>query len=219
MGSRRRPTSSSARWRRRTSSRCRSAPTSGGGRTGPRPPRSTSRMSRVGDPGHRDVPRLSATELADRAGVGSSLVDRLVELGIIEPDADGTFSRGDVYRARLLDDLGRAGISIESMAKVLEQGEISLSTFDLPVYERFTLVSQSTFREASERHHVPLELLAAVRESIGSSEPGADDLIREDELRILPLIELAAREGVPAAGHRTVAARVRREPRPHRRDR
>jgi adenylate cyclase len=141
------------------------------------------------------VTRLSRNELADRAGVASGWIDRLVRLDILEPSADGTFSRGDVYRARLLDDLQRAGIPIESMAKVLAQGEVSLSTFDLPVYERFTLVSQTTFREASERHHVPLELLTAVRESIGSSEPDPDDLLREDELRILPLIEFQLSKG------------------------
>jgi hypothetical protein len=152
-------------------------------------------MSDVDDRGDATVSRLSKDDLADRAGVASELVDGLVELGILEPGADGTFSRGDVYRARLLDDLERAGIPIDSMAKVLEQGEVSLSTFDLPVYERFTLVSRTTFREASERHHVPLELLTVVREAIGSSEPGPDDLLREDELRIVPLIEFQLSKG------------------------
>lgn len=139
--------------------------------------------------------RVSRTELADRAGVEPEWIDLLVDLDILHPGGDGTFSRGDVYRARLLDDLERAGIPLDSMAKVLERGEVSLSTFDLPVYERFTLVSRTTFREASERHHVPLELLKVVREAIGSSEPGPDDLVREDELRILPLIEFQLSKG------------------------
>jgi class 3 adenylate cyclase len=141
------------------------------------------------------VSRVSKQELAERAGVEPEWIDRVVDLGILGPDGDGTFSRGDVYRVRLLDDLERAGIALESMAQVLDRGEISLSTFDLPVYERFTLVSQTTFREASEQHGVPLELLVVVREAIGSAEPGADDLVREDELRILPLIELQISKG------------------------
>jgi adenylate cyclase len=94
-----------------------------------------------------------------------------------------------------MDDLERAGIPLDAMAKVLEQGEVSLASFDLPVYERFSLVSETTFREASEQHGVPLDLLMAVREAIGSAEPAPGDLMREDELRILPLIELQIAQG------------------------
>jgi class 3 adenylate cyclase len=143
----------------------------------------------------RIVSRVPREELAARAGVQSEWSDRLVDLGILRPDIDGSFSMGDVYRARLMDDLERAGIPLDSMAQVLEQGEVSLSSFDLPVYERFSLLSDTTFREASEQHDVPLELLMVVREAIGSAEPGPDDLVREDELRILPLIELQIARG------------------------
>jgi adenylate cyclase len=141
------------------------------------------------------VSRVSREELAVRAGVESSRVERLVELDILRPVDDGSFSRGDVYRTRLMDDLERAGIPYETMAQVLERGEVSLSSFDLPVYERFPQVSETTFREASEEHGVPLDLLTVVRESIGSAEPGPDDLVREDEFRILPLIELQLARG------------------------
>jgi hypothetical protein len=94
-----------------------------------------------------------------------------------------------------MDDLERAGIPLDAMVQVLERGEVSLSSFDLPVNERFSLVSGTTFREASEQNDVPLDLLTVVREVIGSAEPGPDDLVREDELRILPLIELQIARG------------------------
>lgn len=139
--------------------------------------------------------RVSREELAARAGVESQWLDRLVDLGIVRPVIDGTFSTGDVYRARLMADLERAGIPLDAMAQLLDQGEISLSSYDLPVYERFSLMTETTFREASEQHDVPLDLLLVVREAIGSAQPGPDDLVREDELRILPLIELQIARG------------------------
>jgi hypothetical protein len=39
-------------------------------------------------------------ELAERAGVPASFVDRLIELGIVTAVEDGTFSDADVYRVR-----------------------------------------------------------------------------------------------------------------------
>ncbi len=144
---------------------------------------------------HPSMNRVSEEELGGRAGVETAWLERLVDLGILKPADDGSFSRGDVYRARLMDELERAGIPLDAMAQVLERGEVSLSSFDLPVYERFSLMSETTFREASEQHDVPLDLLMVVREAIGSAEPGPDDLVREDELRILPLIQLQIARG------------------------
>jgi adenylate cyclase len=141
------------------------------------------------------VPKVSRIELAERAGVEDEWVGRLVDLGILEPDADGSFSTGDVRRARVVDDLERAGLQLEAMAEVLASGELSLATFDLPVFDRFALLSGTTFHEVSAEHGVPLELLIALREAIGSAQPGQDDLVREDELRVLALIELQLQRG------------------------
>jgi adenylate cyclase len=138
-------------------------------------------------------------ELATRVGVDPEWVGRLVDLGILEPADDGSFSTGDVQRARVLDDLERAGIPLDGFAKVLERGELSLASFDLPVYERFSLLTQTTLSEASEQRGVPFPLLIAMREALGYAEPGAEDLVREDELRILPLIELQLARGVRPA--------------------
>jgi adenylate cyclase len=138
---------------------------------------------------------MSQETLAARAGVEPAWVGRLVELGILRPAEDGSFSTGDVRRARLLDELEQAGVSLDAMAEVLARGDLSLATFDLPVFDRFAVLSDTTFEAASAAHGVPVELLMVMREAIGSAEPSPTDYLREDELRILPLIELQHGQG------------------------
>jgi hypothetical protein len=46
--------------------------------------------------------QLSLEELIERSGVDARLVDRLVELRILVPDAGGRFGPADVYRVRLI---------------------------------------------------------------------------------------------------------------------
>jgi hypothetical protein len=143
----------------------------------------------------RIVERVAQEELAVRAGVHPEWVTRLVGLGILKPAVDGSFSVGDVRRARLIDGLERAGLPLEAMAEVLVGGELSLASFDLPLYQRFSLLTETTFQQASAEHGVPLELLMVVREAVGYAQPGAEDLVREDELRVVPLIKLQLSKG------------------------
>jgi DNA-binding transcriptional MerR regulator len=143
----------------------------------------------------RIVERVAQEELAVRAGVHPEWVTRLVGLGILKPAVDGSFSVGDVRRARLIDGLERAGLPLEAMAEVLMGGELSLASFDLPLYQRFSLLTETTFQQASAEHGVPLELLMVVREAVGYAQPGAEDLVREDELRVVPLIKLQLSKG------------------------
>jgi hypothetical protein len=53
---------------------------------------------------------LSRVDVAARAGVGPSDVDRLVALGIIVPDDAGAFSAGDVRRVVIVRTLERSGV-------------------------------------------------------------------------------------------------------------
>jgi adenylate cyclase len=56
-------------------------------------------------------------------------------------------------------------------------------------------MSLETFREAHERTGIPLELLIAVRESLGLATPDPDDRLREDELAVLPFLQLQIESG------------------------
>jgi hypothetical protein len=45
-----------------------------------------------------------------------AFVSQLVELGIVSPDEDGTFSTGDVRRMCLLRTLDRSGLPLDGAA-------------------------------------------------------------------------------------------------------
>jgi len=84
----------------------------------------------------------------------------------------------------------RAGVPLEGIAAAVRDGALSFSYLDATAFDRFAGVSGTTFRELSERTGVPLDVLMVVREAHGFAEPRPEDHVREDELSIVPLIEL-----------------------------
>ncbi|MGH2635461.1 MAG: adenylate/guanylate cyclase domain-containing protein [Actinomycetota bacterium] len=138
----------------------------------------------------------SRQDVARRAGVDPGYVDRLVELGILKPGSGDTFSPGDVRRARWLESFERAGVPLEGIATAVRDGALSFSYLDATAFDRFAGVSRTTFRELSERTGVPLDLLLVVREAHGFAEPRPEDHVREDELAVVPAIELQLSSGI-----------------------
>lgn len=57
--------------------------------------------------------RLNRPELEAHARVAPAFVDRLCELGILAPAADGTFGSGDAFRVRLLEACDRACLTLD----------------------------------------------------------------------------------------------------------
>jgi adenylate cyclase len=137
--------------------------------------------------------------VATQAGVSPEQVAAFVDLGILTPALDGSFSAGDVRRARVVEGLVRAGLPLEAMATAMEQGDLSLDFLDLPVYDRFSRLSDTTFQDLSARHGIPLELLTVIREAIGFARARPEDRVREDELGIAPAIELQLSRGFKPA--------------------
>jgi adenylate cyclase len=135
-------------------------------------------------------------EVADRAGVAREYVDRLMELGIVQPSPENGLTRGDVRRVKLAETLEGAGITLDALVAGLESGRLSLGFMDLPSYQRFATLADDSFRQVSERTELPLELLTVVREATGGAVPDPDDRMREDELEIVPALEEALRTGV-----------------------
>jgi adenylate cyclase len=137
----------------------------------------------------------SRQEVARRAGVDPDYVDRLVELGILRPGTGDAFSTGDVRRARWVHSLERAGVPLDGMAEAVRAGALSFSFLDASAFDRFAGVSSTTFRELSERTGIPLDLLKVVRDAVGFAEPQPEDHVREDELSVVPVIELQLSSG------------------------
>jgi adenylate cyclase len=139
-------------------------------------------------------------QAAERAGVEPSYIDRLVKLGILAPAESEQFSSGDVRRVLMAKSLDDAGMPLERVGDAIRSGALSLDFLDAAAYERFAALASETFQQVSDRTGIPLELLTVIREAIGMAEPSPDDRLREDEMAIVPFIELQVSLGFrPAA--------------------
>jgi adenylate cyclase len=137
----------------------------------------------------------TSQEVAQRAGVDPGYLDRLVELGILTPAAGARFSPGDVLRARWVQSLEQAGVPLEGMAAAVADGTMSFSFMDVPAFDRFGGLSDTTFSQLSARTGIPMELLTVVREAVGFAAPQPEDHVREDELSVVSAIEAQLAEG------------------------
>ena len=141
------------------------------------------------------VERYEIAEAAERAGVSVEELSRLIELGILKPDADDRFTSGDVRRAGLIKSLTTAGIPIDGLGAAMRSGEVSLDFLDEPAYERFSALSDVTFAQLAERTGVSVELLMLIRDATGSNPPVPDDRVRDGELPFAAFIEFQVKAG------------------------
>jgi adenylate cyclase len=146
-------------------------------------------------------------EAAARAGVTLDRLTELLALEIIKPRSSDEFSVGDVRRAGLVETLLEAGLPLDALTEGFRRGLLTLDFVDGPEYDRFPQMSRETFGEVSERTGVPFSLLAVIRETGGFGSPAIHDLMREDELRVVPFVEIQVRLGFdPVAIERLLRA-------------
>jgi class 3 adenylate cyclase len=149
---------------------------------------------------------LTLTQAARRAGVEPEYVEQLVEVGILHPRPDG-YTIGDVRRIGLLPALERTGLPLEAMSAGIASGLLSLDFADSPEYERFARLTDETFEDVAERTGIPIALLAILRETVGNGAARPTDLVRTDELRVVPFLEIQVRLGFdPVAIERLLRA-------------
>jgi adenylate cyclase len=140
---------------------------------------------------------LSASGLADLAGVAEAEVARLVDLGILEArDGAGPFLETDVQKVRLATACERAGLPMAGIAAAIRAGRLSFAFLEAPPFRRWAVRSARTYRQVSQEAGVPLELLGAVLESMGFARMGPDEPMREDELEVVPLLRLGLASGI-----------------------
>src|SRR5881397_645307 len=152
----------------------------------------------LGDRSHSRLARVtwySREDAAERVGVEPSYLVRLVDLAILAPEEPDRFSPGDVRRVLLAKSLEDAGIPLDGVGAAIQRGALSIAFLDAASYERFAALAAETFRQVSDRTGIPLELLMVVREAIGMAQPSPDDRLREDEMAIVPFIELQVAQG------------------------
>jgi adenylate cyclase len=141
------------------------------------------------------VGEYDASGVATRAGVPAEYVTRLLDLGILAAETDGRLSIGDARKVQVIRAVEEAGVSLESLAAATREGVMSLDFVDAVGNEVFASLTDETFAEVSSRTGVPLDLLKVVREAVGGIEARPDDLVRDDELAVVPLIQLQLAEG------------------------
>jgi adenylate cyclase len=149
---------------------------------------------------------LTRNALAERAGVEPGYVDRLIHLGVLaQRDGDGAFTVGDVRRVRLVQGLQSGGMPLEGIATAIRDGELSLQFLDLPSWDWYGGFVAKTYRQLSTEAGLSLELLQAVRESMGFARPDSDDPVHEEVLDVVPVLKVALDAGAdPVAVERLV---------------
>jgi class 3 adenylate cyclase len=139
---------------------------------------------------------LSAAGLADIAGVPEPEVARLVELGVLLPrDGAGPFRETDVQKVRLAVACEQAGLPMAGIAAAIRAGRLSFAFLEAAPYRRWAVRSTRTYRQVSQETGVPLDTLGAVLESMGFARAAPDEPMREDELAVVPLLQLGLSSG------------------------
>lgn len=148
---------------------------------------------------------FSAEVAAERAGVGPEEILRLRTLGILPGDAGAGYTDADIRRVQVVLALERSEMPVEQVGRLVREGFLSLDFIDTAGRQVFTALSDTTFAELSARTDIPVEVLLALRDATGGKQASPTDYVREDELLVLPLIELQLSLGFrPAAVERAL---------------
>jgi class 3 adenylate cyclase len=81
------------------------------------------------------------------------------------------------------------------IAAAIRASRLSFSFLEAAVYRRWAVRSGRTYRQVSQETGVPLELLGSALEAIGFARMAPDEQIREDELEVVPLLQLGHASG------------------------
>lgn len=145
---------------------------------------------------------LSIEQVAERGGVDVDYVDRLVELGALEP-RDGRFTERDVHVVALLRTWDSAGLAPESILKAVSEGELSFAFLETPAWTLPPRL-ELTYRELAVREGVPLDLILELHEAIGFEAPDPDERGREDDHVMIGLARTLIGGGMSEAAIRRV---------------
>ncbi|HKO85141.1 MAG TPA: hypothetical protein VJ140_11400, partial [Actinomycetota bacterium] len=110
------------------------------------------------------------------------------------PEEQGLGPR-EVRRARLLYSWTAAGLSVESIVELVDQGALSLMFLDAPVMATPERLDRSYQQLAADRG-VTLALLRAFHQALGFAPPEAGDLAGEDDVTMLDVTDLFHGAGV-----------------------
>jgi len=146
-----------------------------------------------GGPAGTETDRLTAQEVAERAGIGVERLRELVELGLLAPE-DGAFRRRDVMRARVLVELEAKGLDSATLAAAHASGHLTLGYLESA--GRRHPRTNRTFAQFSEHTGVPVDTLQNMYVTLGLPRPREDEYVREDDEAILTALPVPLGAGV-----------------------
>jgi len=134
---------------------------------------------------------LSPTELAARAGISPSEVERLVEFGILVP-RDGTrpFRAVDALKIRVARGCEEGGLPMDGMAEAVRAGLLSFAFVESWPFEPWSSRGPQTHLKLAEEVGLSFEALQRLVEAFGFVRPEPEDVVVEAER---PIALLAGR--------------------------
>jgi adenylate cyclase len=139
---------------------------------------------------------LSMRELAERSGVNVQRLRRLVDLGILSPDAAGRFHPADIQRVRIIQALDRAGITPAQLGQLIAAGAYSLG-WAQALFPDPTPQVTTTLQQAAAELGLPRSLVAGLYAAWELARPEPEQPLRADDAELLRLAVL----GYSAFGH------------------
>src|SRR4029453_3567496 len=140
---------------------------------------------------------LTAAGLAELAGVTEAEIARMTDLGIlVERDGPAPFRVGDLQKIRLAVACERAGLPMDGIAAAIRARRLPFAFLAAAPSPPFGVPTDRPYRQVSEDTGLSLEVLRECLEAAGFAWTSPDDAVRDDELEVLPLIDLAISSGV-----------------------
>ncbi len=125
---------------------------------------------------------LTSAELAARAGVSSDRVERLVELGVVQPsDERRSFRPIDVQRVRVAEAFVESGLAVEDLGRLVAEGHITFPNLEAVFGEPIPSSDTTLTAFGTEVGRDP-EFLRRVYMQLGLPQPGDDERLRADDL-------------------------------------
>jgi adenylate cyclase len=129
---------------------------------------------------------LTEAQLADRAGLSLDRLRTLVELGILEPGADGTFREKDVPVVRLCLAFEEGGISMQAVGRAIAEGHFSFAFAEFLFREEWQGFTEDPFEEVCRQYGAEPAFVQQVFSAAGLPVPALGDRMRVDDAERIP---------------------------------
>jgi hypothetical protein len=134
-------------------------------------------------------------EVAERANVPEDFVRQLVAAGALPGEEGELELAGAVRRVRLLRSWTAAGLSVETILRLVNRGALSLAFLDAPVMALPERLEYS-YEQLAADHGVPMSFLQALHQSLGFAPPEPGGRAGEDDAAMLEVARLFRGAGV-----------------------